>query len=140
MEEDAQIYENFEFQPNQLQFFYPKHLKDHLTKNGSQAGDPKLASDLKRPSGVSQISKNLKQMRALSECQFSLMNVVFKKISRRSKPIKKSLHRVDKQLKSSNIDLLADDFDLVEYINKICMEEENRDEPLEEPARDKYNC
>ena len=56
-------------------------------------------------------------MRALSKCQMNFVRVVFQKIDRKSKPIKKEEKIVYENLKRKRIHLDAENFDILSVLH-----------------------
>ena len=110
-------YEAFEFVPNSLQFYYPKQVQRQLQKKKFQNSE-RLLLGLKAPTGSKEgVQKNLAKMRALTDCQMQFIRVVFQKIDRKSKPIKKQEKIVTENLKRKRIFLEEENFDILSVLH-----------------------
>jgi hypothetical protein len=72
---------------------------------------------LKAPTNKAKFQKTLEKMRALSKCQMNFMRVVFQKIDRKSKPIKKEEKIVHENLKRKRIHLDSENFDILSVLH-----------------------
>jgi hypothetical protein len=76
-----------------------------------------MVQGLKAASGKSNLSKQLDKMRALTQCQMNFIKVVFQKIDRKSKPIKKQERIVCENLKKKRIFLEQENFDILSVLH-----------------------
>ena len=71
---------------------------------------------LKKHSCPAKHQKTLKKMDTLARCQINFMQVLFQKIDRKSKPIKKLERAVNMNLKKKRIYLESDNFDILNVL------------------------
>lgn len=74
-------------------------------------------SGLKAPSNKAGFVKTMEKMKALSQCQMNFIRVVFQKIDRKSKPIKKQEKLVSENLKRKRILLEEENFDILSVLH-----------------------
>ena len=72
---------------------------------------------LKVPTSKAKFLKNIEKMRRLTDCQMSFIKVVFQKIDRKSKPIKKQEKLVSENLKRKRIFLEEENFDILSVLH-----------------------
>jgi hypothetical protein len=99
-----------------LQFFYPKQVQRQLHKKKFQNTE-RLVQGLKAPQSKLKFAKTLEKMRALNNCQMNFIKVVFQKIDRKSKPIKKQEKLVSENLKRKRIYLEEENFDILSVLH-----------------------
>lgn len=109
------FYDDFNLPTNSLELYYPMQVQKYLQKRKNPANQ---MNELKVPMSKAQSSKMLQKMRMLSRCQANFMQVVFQKIDRRSKPIKKQEKLVSQSLKKKKIFLEQENYDILQLLQK----------------------
>ena len=70
------------------------------------------------PQGIKESKKHLRKMKQLTKCQANFIQVLFQKIDRRSKPIKKQEKELNDNLKRKNIYLDQEGWDILNLLKK----------------------
>jgi hypothetical protein len=98
----SDFYKTYTPKANILSSFYPKQLKKNIDKRKNQ-NSARIVHGLRAPTKPAACKKALEQMRMLSRCQSSSIQIALQKIDRRSKPIKKNEKLISQSLKRKEI-------------------------------------
>ena len=92
-------------------------MQRHLQKRKNQNSD-RIVQGLKAPLPKAVNHKAINKMKLLTKCQANFIQVIFQKIDRRSKPIRKQEKIVNQNLKKKNIYLEEENFDILSLLQK----------------------
>jgi hypothetical protein len=114
-----ETFESFRYTNNQLISFYPKQIQKvlarrHKTNNPTSE---RLAQQIRLPNPKKAI-KHAKKMQNLAICQANFMQVLLKKIDRRSKPIRREERVISNNLKKKRIFLEEENFDIMSILKQ----------------------
>lgn len=107
--------------------FYPKQIQRLLTRRQktnftSMASTERMLHGLKAPVQRRKQAKIVEKMSQLALCQINFMQVLFQKVDRKSKPIKKQEKLVCRNLKRKRIFLENENFDIMKILQQSIAE------------------
>lgn len=118
-------YRRYHFKQNALLQFYPKQIQRLLTrrqKTGFASSNDRMVQGLKPPMQRRKQAKIVEKMSQLALCQINFMQVLFQKIDRKHKPIKKQEKIVNRNLKRKRIFLENENFDIMKILQQSIAE------------------